>query len=431
MWSSVPLSGTTPSVESSPNAGFRPTSPQTAEGIRIDPPVSVPIDAKHIPSATDAAEPPDDPPGDRFGSWGCRAGPKAESSFVVPKANSWRFVLPTTIAPAPRSAATDGASASATWCSRTREAAVVAVPRTSNRSFREIGTPCSGPRRRPAAISRSASRACSRASLPNTLMNALSVALRSAMRWRHRSTTASAVVSRAWSARDRSAMVCGSAATAGIRTQRRVTGRVGVPLRRPQRRRRLRERLEQRLELGKAPPLRVVRCHFEPRFHRHARTAYSDRRVRHTKIIATVDLAKAVSAGNALLLDDGHIQLRVESVSGNELRTTVVDGGVLGEHKGINVPGVVLPANALTPKDVDDLTFGARMGVDYVALSFVQTAEDLRQARAALVKAGTPRTPLAAKLERPEPVGCRWPYGSRPPVRSCCRGPASPSAKRP
>ena len=121
-------------------------------------------------------------------------------------------------------------------------------------------------------------------------------------------------------------------------------------------------------------------------------------------ISSTFDLTKAVSAGNALLLDDGHIQLRVESVSGNELRTTVVDGGLLGEHKGINVPGVVLPASALTPKDVDDLTFGAHMGVDYVALSFVQTAEDLRQARAALWKAGTPRTPLVAKLERPEAV---------------------------
>jgi pyruvate kinase len=68
------------------------------------------------------------------------------------------------------------------------------------------------------------------------------------------------------------------------------------------------------------------------------------------------------------------------------------------------VPGVVLPASALTSKDIDDLVFGARMGVDYVALSFVQTAEDLRQARAALAKAGTPRTPLIAKLERPEAV---------------------------
>jgi pyruvate kinase len=118
----------------------------------------------------------------------------------------------------------------------------------------------------------------------------------------------------------------------------------------------------------------------------------------------TYDLTTAVSPGNALLLDDGHIQLRVDSVEGNQLRTTVVDGGVLGEHKGINVPGVVLPSSALTPKDVDDLTFGARIGVDYVALSFVQSAADLRQARDALAQAGTPQTPLIAKLERPEAV---------------------------
>lgn len=116
------------------------------------------------------------------------------------------------------------------------------------------------------------------------------------------------------------------------------------------------------------------------------------------------DLTKAVSAGNTLLLDDGHIQLRVESVDGSELRTSVVDGGTLGEHKGINIPGVVLPSGALTPKDVEDLIFGVRIGVDYVALSFVQTAEDLRQARAALAKAGAPHTPLVAKLERPEAV---------------------------
>jgi pyruvate kinase len=82
----------------------------------------------------------------------------------------------------------------------------------------------------------------------------------------------------------------------------------------------------------------------------------------------------------------------------------VIDGGTLGEHKGINAPGVVLPSGALTPKDVDDLNFGALAGVDYVALSFVQTAEDLRQARATLVKAGTPRIPLVAKLERPQAV---------------------------
>src|SRR2546430_1879065 len=129
----VVLSGTTPSVESSPTVGFRPTSPQTADGIRIDPPVSVPMDAKHIPSATDAADPPDEPPGDRLASIGWRAGPYADSSLVVPKANSWRFVLPMNTAPASRRRAIDDASRSATWCRRTRDAAVVADPRTSKR----------------------------------------------------------------------------------------------------------------------------------------------------------------------------------------------------------------------------------------------------------------------------------------------------------
>jgi pyruvate kinase len=121
-------------------------------------------------------------------------------------------------------------------------------------------------------------------------------------------------------------------------------------------------------------------------------------------VAMTYDLTTALSPGNALLLDDGHIQLRVDSVEGNQLRTTVIDGGVLGEHKGINVPGVVLPSSALTPKDVDDLAFGAQARVDYVALSFVQSAADLRQARDALAQAGTPQTPLIAKLERPEAV---------------------------
>jgi pyruvate kinase len=121
-------------------------------------------------------------------------------------------------------------------------------------------------------------------------------------------------------------------------------------------------------------------------------------------ISTTFDLTKAVTAGNTILLDDGHIELRVDSVQGNVLQTTVVDGGTLGEHKGINVPGVTLAASALTPKDVEDMNAGASIGVDYVAMSFVQTGEDLRQARAALGRAGIPSTPLVAKLERPEAV---------------------------
>jgi pyruvate kinase len=122
------------------------------------------------------------------------------------------------------------------------------------------------------------------------------------------------------------------------------------------------------------------------------------------RISTTFDLTRVVAPGSTLLLDDGHIQLRVDDVAGREIRTTVVDGGALGEHKGINIPGAVLPTSALTPKDAQDLAFGAQMGVDYVALSFVQTAADLRQARDALVKAGAARTLLVAKLERPEAV---------------------------
>ena len=116
------------------------------------------------------------------------------------------------------------------------------------------------------------------------------------------------------------------------------------------------------------------------------------------------DLPKAVRAGDTLLLDDGRIELRVEESDGQELRTTVVDGGVLGEHKGINAPGVALPSGGLTPKDAEDLRFGVRAGVDLVAISFVQGAGDLRAAREALEAAGAPGMPLVAKLERPEAI---------------------------
>jgi hypothetical protein len=76
------------SVETSPYDGFSPTMPQAAAGMRIDPPVHVPSVASAIPAATLAADPPLEPPGERDGSRGLRAGPNAESSFVVPNANS-------------------------------------------------------------------------------------------------------------------------------------------------------------------------------------------------------------------------------------------------------------------------------------------------------------------------------------------------------
>jgi pyruvate kinase len=113
-------------------------------------------------------------------------------------------------------------------------------------------------------------------------------------------------------------------------------------------------------------------------------------------------LFQHAKAGDALLLDDGRIQLRVATVAGGAIHTIVIDGGVLGERKGINAPGVPLPASGLTAKDADDLRFGVEMGVDFVAMSFVQGASDLRDAREHLRRAGAPNLPLVAKLERPE-----------------------------
>ena len=108
------------------------------------------------------------------------------------------------------------------------------------------------------------------------------------------------------------------------------------------------------------------------------------------------------SPGDRLLLDDGYIELRVEGVSGSRITTSVVDGGPLGERKGINAPGVPLPATGLTEKDARDLAFGLALGVDLVAMSFVQRAADLQAARAAIVREGRPTVPLVAKIERPE-----------------------------
>ena len=113
-------------------------------------------------------------------------------------------------------------------------------------------------------------------------------------------------------------------------------------------------------------------------------------------------LARSVKPGDRLLLADGYLELRVESTDGAEIQTTVIQGGKLGEHKGINAPGVPLAASALTPKDKDDLLAGLSLGVDIVALSFVQTADDLRQARDVMTARGAADVPLVAKLERPQ-----------------------------
>jgi pyruvate kinase len=118
---------------------------------------------------------------------------------------------------------------------------------------------------------------------------------------------------------------------------------------------------------------------------------------------AYAPLIQSAKRGDRLLLDDGRIELRVVGERSGELLTEVANGGTLGGHKGINAPGVLLPASAVTPKDEDDLRFGLSLGVDMVGLSFVQNARDVERARAIMLTGGR-NVPIVAKIERPAAV---------------------------
>jgi len=110
-----------------------------------------------------------------------------------------------------------------------------------------------------------------------------------------------------------------------------------------------------------------------------------------------------VRPGDRLLVDDGLLELRVLATDGTRVRAEVVEGGVLGEHKGINLPGVALQAEALSEKDRDDIAFGMTHGVDAVALSFVRSAEDVRACRTEMERSGRV-VPVIAKIEKPEAI---------------------------
>ena len=110
-----------------------------------------------------------------------------------------------------------------------------------------------------------------------------------------------------------------------------------------------------------------------------------------------------VRAGDRILLDDGAIELRVESTTATEVVTRVINGALLGERKGINLPGIKLPIPSLTEKDRDDLRWAAQQGVDYFALSFVRSADDCRHAKELIRKAGS-NAPLVAKIEKAEAI---------------------------
>ena len=115
------------------------------------------------------------------------------------------------------------------------------------------------------------------------------------------------------------------------------------------------------------------------------------------------ELALKVTKGDHLLLDDGKVELEVESATPQEIHTRVIDGGELGQHKGINAPHVPLRSD-ITEKDQRDLKFGLALGVDLVALSFVQSAGDIARVKAIMADEGRPKVPIVAKLERPEAI---------------------------
>ncbi|MET0619004.1 MAG: pyruvate kinase, partial [Thermoanaerobaculia bacterium] len=112
-------------------------------------------------------------------------------------------------------------------------------------------------------------------------------------------------------------------------------------------------------------------------------------------------LGECVRPGDALLLSDGEVELRVEKASGSDIGCRVVVGGALSSHKGIHLPNRSIAAEGLTAKDRDDLAFGIDQGVDYVALSFVRSASDVLIARRFLDERGA-AIPLIAKIEKHE-----------------------------
>ena len=109
------------------------------------------------------------------------------------------------------------------------------------------------------------------------------------------------------------------------------------------------------------------------------------------------EIFKALEPGTTLLLDDGKIRLKVIDCGEDFAETEVVTGGLLSNHKGVNVPSMLLELSSLTEKDIEDLRFGLHLGVDWVALSFVQRPEDIAEARKLI--AG--RAGVMAKLEKP------------------------------
>lgn len=112
-------------------------------------------------------------------------------------------------------------------------------------------------------------------------------------------------------------------------------------------------------------------------------------------------IADDLNIGDNILLDDGKLALRVKSLHGNDIRTEVVTGGYLGEHKRVSLPGVKVDLPPLTDKDVADIHFGSEMGVDFIAASFIRKAEDVLEVRRVIEEVGGAQQ-IISKIENQE-----------------------------
>jgi pyruvate kinase len=107
--------------------------------------------------------------------------------------------------------------------------------------------------------------------------------------------------------------------------------------------------------------------------------------------------------GDRILIDDGKVTVEVTKVSGNDVITTVIEPGTVSNNKGINLPGVAVSVPALSEKDIDDLRWGLNAGADFIALSFVRNAEDIKDVHRIMDEEGI-RIPVIAKIEKPQAV---------------------------
>ncbi|MFD4091973.1 pyruvate kinase [Streptomyces albidoflavus] len=110
-----------------------------------------------------------------------------------------------------------------------------------------------------------------------------------------------------------------------------------------------------------------------------------------------------VAKGDPILINDGNVELKVTEVEGPRVKTIVIEGGIISDHKGINLPGAAVNVPALSEKDIEDLRFALRMGCDLVALSFVRDAEDVKDVHKVMDEEGR-RVPVIAKVEKPQAV---------------------------